>query len=102
MYGTVARLQVKPGMVEKLQEWGSTRDAATIPGYVTQYVLQTDKDPNELYLIVVFTDKASYMANAQSPVQHEHYLEFRSMLAADPEWHDGEVVHAAEAVSHGL
>jgi quinol monooxygenase YgiN len=101
MYGTIARLQVKPGMMEKLQEWGS-EPADAIPGYLSQYVFQMDKDSNELYLVVIFMDKASYAANAQSERQHARYLEMRAMLAADPEWHDGEVIYAAETATHGL
>jgi heme-degrading monooxygenase HmoA len=103
MYGTIARLQVKPGSLEKLMQWGSSRsDTHTIPGYVSQYVYQMDSNPNELYLAIIFTDKESYMANAKSPLQHARYEEMRSMLAADPEWHDGEVVFANEAVSQGI
>jgi quinol monooxygenase YgiN len=102
MYGTIARLQVKPGLLEKFMAWGSARDANEIPGYVSQTVFQTDDDPNVLYLVIVFSDKASYVANAQSPAQDARYREMREMLATDPEWHDGEVVYAAEAVRYGL
>jgi len=30
--------------------------------------------------------------NADSPEQNTRYLEFRDLLEADPEWHDGEIV----------
>lgn len=100
MYGSVARLQVKPEAMEKLMAWGSSRPGDPIPGYVSQVVLQMDKDPNELYLVVVFVDKASYVANAQSPTQIARYAEMRTMLAADPEWHDGAVIYAPELEAH--
>lgn len=102
MYGTVARLQVKPGSMEALQTWGSSRGGDPIPGYVSQTVFQMESNPNELYLIIVFTDKASYVASAQSETQIARYAEMRSMLAADPEWHDGEVIYAPEMAAHGL
>lgn len=102
MYGTVARLQVKPGSLEALQKWGSSGDSGTIHGFIGTYLYQMDTNPNELYLTVIFTDKASYVANAQDPAQHSRYLEMRSYLAAEPEWHDGEIVYATEAVAHGL
>src|SRR5262245_23666145 len=102
MYGSIARLQVKPGMMEALQSWGSSRDAGTIPGYVSQYVFHMDANANELYLVVIFADKASYVANAQDPHQDERYQEMRKFLSADPEWHDGKVVFSHEAVAHGL
>ncbi len=100
MYGSIARLQVKPDSFEALQQWGSSR-AEPIPGYVREFVFQMDNDPNELYLAVIFTDKASYVANAQSPIQQARYDEMRTMLATDPEWHDGEVIYAADVASHG-
>jgi len=101
MYGTIARLQVKPGSLEALQQWGSSR-SEPIPGYLTEYVFQMDSNPNELYLAIIFMDKASYVANAQTPRQQARYEEMRTMLSADPEWHDGEVIYAADAASHGL
>jgi hypothetical protein len=85
-----------------LQQWGSSREGSSIPGYVTQYVFQMDRNSNELYLVVIFTDRASYVANAQSPEQNARYQEMRALLAADPEWHDGEVIYAPEAAAQGL
>lgn len=82
MYGSVARLQVKPEAMEKLMAWGSSRPGDPIPGYVSQVVLQMDK--------------ASYVANMQSATQIARYAEMRTMLAADPEWHDGAVIYAPE------
>jgi hypothetical protein len=102
MYGTIARLQVKPDSLEALQQWGSSRQGDPIPGYVSRYVFQMDNNPNELYLVVIFTDKASYVANAQSPIQDARYREMRAMLSVDPEWHDGEVIYAPELTAQGL
>jgi hypothetical protein len=45
-------------------------------------------------LAVVFDSKEAYEANANSPEQHQRYLEYRDLLAADPEWHDGDIVHS--------
>ena len=66
MYGTVAKLQVKAGSMDALQSWGSSRDAGMIPGYISQYVFQTDANSNVLFLVVIFADKASYEANARN------------------------------------
>ncbi len=43
---------------------------------------------------VVFESREAYRANAESSEQHQRYLEMRELLAEDPEWFDGEVVHA--------
>ena len=91
MYGTIARLRIKPGMEEQLRQVG--RDAAqTIPGFVFEHVFRLDSAPNEYFLVVGFESKEAYVANANSPEQHQRYLAYRELLAAEPEWHDGEIV----------
>ena len=92
MYGTVARLHIKPGMESKFMELGRAQQSANIPGYVASYVYQMDGDPSEFYLTVVFTSKEAYLENAGSPEQHARFQELMSVMAAEPEWHDGEIV----------
>jgi quinol monooxygenase YgiN len=92
MYGTVARMRVKPGKEQQLMELGRRSDMRTIPGLVAQAVYRLDGKSDEYVLVVAFDDKAAYQANASSPRQHERYLELRELLAADPEWNDGEIV----------
>lgn len=97
MYGTIARLRVKPGGVQALREMAEERGAGELPeGAVAEYVYQMDDDPRELFLVVIFEDKDSYVANARSPETHQRFLKWREWLTADPEWHDGEIVHAMD------
>jgi heme-degrading monooxygenase HmoA len=93
MYGTVARLRIKPGMEQQLVEFSIAEDAARIPGLLTEFVYRMDKDEQEYMLAVVFESKEAYWANANSPEQDERYHVMRSLLEADPEWYDGGVVH---------
>ena len=51
-----------------------------------------DADPRTLMLVVAFTDREAYHANAASPEQHQRYLRYRELLEAEPEWHDGEII----------
>jgi heme-degrading monooxygenase HmoA len=92
MYGTVARLRVKPGMEAKFIEIGNAVAAAKIPGYVTSYVYQMDKDSSEFFLVAIFTSKEAYQNNAASPEQNERFMQLMTTLAGEPEWHDGEIV----------
>jgi quinol monooxygenase YgiN len=92
MYGTVARMRVKPGMEQRLMEDGKTFEAASVPGFVANYVYRMDAEPNVYYLAVVFDSKVSYFANANSPEQDARYRKMRELLESDPEWHDGEIV----------
>jgi len=94
MYGTIARLRVKPGAEGQLLAMSREESALHIPGYISQYVVRMEQDPDEYYLVVLFESRETYFANADSPEQNARYQVFRAMLAADPEWHDGEVVYA--------
>ena len=91
MYGTVAKMRIKPGMEQALSAV-SEQAKTDVSGIVGQYVYRMDSEPDVYYLAVMFRDKESYEANAASPDQHERYLAYRDLLAAEPEWHDGEIV----------
>lgn len=92
MYGTIARLKITPGKLDAFMELGASINAETNPGIVFQHVYHSDTDPNEYWLVVGFTSREAYTRNAASPEQHQQYLSLRSLLDADPEWHDGEVL----------
>ena len=91
MYGTVARITIKPGKLEELKRIGQEM-SAVIPGLVSEYVYQTDANPNEFYLVVIFESEQAYRDNANSPEQHGRYEQLRALLTADPEWHDGHII----------
>lgn len=97
MYGTVAKMKCKPEMLEAalqaLQK--TTPDSGT--GYVSHHVFQTDKDPNEFYVAVVFESKEAYHANAQRPETNANFENLVQHLAAEPEWHDGAIVFSAQS-----
>ena len=94
MYGTVARLHLNPGMQQQFEALGKEIEAQGIPGWVAEYVYQSDTNPDEYYMAVVFESKEAYRKNAESPKQDAIYRRMREMLAADPEWHDGAVIYA--------
>lgn len=91
MYGTVARMRIKPdaegALLAQMRE-----DVNRVPGFVSAHIYRSDVDPREFWLAVVFTDRESYRANADSPEQDQSYRQMRDLLEADPEWHDGEIV----------
>jgi quinol monooxygenase YgiN len=98
MYGTIARLRAKPGTHETMMDLGSQDPVRRVPGFVAQYVYRSDVDPTEYWLAVAFESKETYLANAASPAQDASYQRLRALLAHDPEWHDGEIVSAFEAI----
>ena len=97
MYGTVARLRVKPGMEDKFRAFREEVSTNPPPGHVAFYVYQMDADPSEYYLVVIFKSKEAYHANAASSEQDAAYRKLREVLATDPEWHDGEIIGTDQA-----
>ena len=92
MYGTIARLRVKPGLESQFVALFAELESVEVPGAVGEYLYRMDADSNEYYMVVAFADKASYLANADSPEQDARYRQLRALLEADPQWHDGEIV----------
>ena len=101
MYGTVARLRVKPGTEAELMALSNDPAYQQVPGWVSTCVYRMDADPNEFYLAVVFESKEAYHANATSPEQDARFRQLRALMAADPEWHDGEIVEYSTAAATG-
>ena len=94
MYGTVARMKVKPGKLDDFTKL--TADAVNTRrpnGYLGEIIYKMDNNPNEVIMAVFFADKASYQANANDPEMNKQYEQYRALLDADPEWNDGEVIH---------
>ena len=94
MYGTVAKMLVKPGMEQKLIELSKSEDMLGIPGLVSTFIYKMDDDPNEYYLAVIFESKDAYTKNADSSEQNARYEEYVQCLEGAPEWHDGEIVYS--------
>lgn len=92
MYGTIARMRIKPGMAEEMRRTLEEFAREDVTGFLGTYVYRTDRDPNEYYMVVMFDSAESYRANAESPQQHERYLAYMRFLDGEPEWHDGEIV----------
>jgi quinol monooxygenase YgiN len=95
MYGTVARLRLKPdqdsAFADYLHYWANERKS-NVKGAVGGYIYQLDTDPGTAIMAVVFEDKESYVANAQSPAQDADYQRLRALLVEDPIWEDGEII----------
>lgn len=94
MYGTVARLQVAPGKLDELRALmgGPDMRDRQMRGFRWTAVYQADSNADELWLVVAFESREAYHANAGDPAQDAEYRKMRALLAADPEWHDGEIV----------
>ena len=95
MYGTVARIRIRPGVEAELERL-SREQAPHTEGFRFQHVFRLDDDPQTAYLVVGFDSKEAYRANAASPEQHARYEAYRALLEEDPEWHDGEIAFSVQ------
>ncbi len=93
MYGTIARMRLKPDAEPQFRNLMKEYEGLSVPGYVRSTVYKMDGDSNEYYLAVAFEDRDSYRANAESPEQDERYRKMAALLEGEPEWHDGEIVY---------
>ncbi len=91
MYGTVAKMRIKPGKEEELAKMIGEQ-APEIPGFVFQHTYRLDNNPREYMLVVGFESKEAYRANAESPEQNARYEQYVELLDGPPEWNDGEIV----------
>ena len=95
MYGTVARMQVKPGQeaaVKALNEEWLRERKPEATGFIASYALRSEQIPGEWNVLVIFDTEANYRRNAADPAQHRQYEQLRALLGADPEWNDGEIL----------
>ena len=90
MYGTVAKMKLLPGKEAEML----TRIDHQPPGLVFEHIYKLDSGDNEYMMVAGFESKEAYKTNAESPEMHQIYLDYRKLLAADPEWHDGEIVYS--------
>ncbi|MDI3340184.1 MAG: antibiotic biosynthesis monooxygenase [Sphaerobacter sp.] len=97
MFGTVTRLKPKQGHIQHLidmnTEWQEGH-GATVEGFVGEYLFESERNPGEYLLVVLFDDRESYRANAADPEQDKWYRQMRQHLTEDPIWEDGEIIHA--------
>ena len=97
MFGTIARMQLKPGSFEKMQALVKAQEGRQAKGFVFNNVLRSQSNPDEIWLMVGFEDEASYRSNADDPETDKMAQEYQQLMAAPPEWHDGEIVAMTQA-----
>jgi heme-degrading monooxygenase HmoA len=88
-------MQLQPGRrheLVELFETFQTRSISFTSGGIALYIFKLDEDPDRAVVVAVFDARDSYRANAASQEQGNVYQDMRDLLAADPEWYDGEII----------
>ena len=89
MYGTIFNLDIKPGHHEAFLE--TLKRESTPIGMSAWFVMNPD-EKTEWIGVAVFESKESYVANADSPEQHQSFLRMMEHLNSEPTWTDGTYV----------
>jgi quinol monooxygenase YgiN len=93
MYGTIARMRIKPGGMEALQgTMGGSEQPSGAGGFC---VFQMDADSNEIYAMAIAESEGAYRAFSESPEANAAYMERLQWIEGEPEWHDGTVIEHA-------
>ena len=99
LYGTIAKMKLKPGADEKMMQVMGSDNAAE--GHISTFVFKSDADPNVHFVATVFESKDAYKKFADSAEQNRRFDQIKDLFASEPEWHDGEVIHHdTKVVSH--
>ena len=89
MWGTIAKMKVKPGAEPfLLTQFHAMRNAERMHGWLFTHLFRSETDPDEMWMVAMFTDKEAYRRNAESSGQHRVYELLRSCPESDPERHD--------------
>jgi quinol monooxygenase YgiN len=91
MYGTLARMKIKKENLDKVREMMDPSAQRKVEGFRASYVVVPDQRDDEIWLLAVFEDEASYKKNAASPEQDKEFRAYRALLEDDPEWIDGQI-----------
>jgi heme-degrading monooxygenase HmoA len=92
VYGTVAKMKLKPGAEQKIMK-AMEGPGVEREGHIATYVFKADADPNVHIVTTIFESRAAYRKFAESPEQDKRFREMSELLAGEPEWNDGEVIH---------
>ena len=92
MYGSVSRWRVKAGKQQEFEQLSAELMRERPQGSRTVFVYRMDGDSQEYWVAGVFDSKDAYTSNSNTPEQDARFRQLRSLMEADPEWHDGEIV----------
>jgi len=95
MFGTVARYLLKAGHEKQFIDEMGSFEGDPPAGWMYHTIFRSTKDPNEIWLSVVFESEEAYRKNADSPDMDKEYRRMLEHLQGEPEWHDGNVIHEA-------
>ena len=94
------RARALPGkrqaVLEQFEKW-EREQKPKATGFIRSIMVASNDDPDEIMGAVRWDTRENYFANAGRPEQDAWYREYRTLLAADPEWFDGTLLRETNA-----
>lgn len=88
-FGSIFKMKPKAGQKQAVIDlFKGGRRPNEMAGFLMAHVFDCG---DELWGVAVFQDEKTYRDNANDPAQDQEYQQLRSLLDADPEWHDGSI-----------
>ena len=92
---TTFRSKIQPGkrqaLFDLMDKWEREHKAAAT-GFQRTVVVANNNDENDITTVVFWDTTENYNKNSDRPEQGAWFQEFRSLLASDPQWFDGNVI----------
>lgn len=92
---TTFRSKIQPGkrqaLLDLMDKWEREHKAAAT-GFQRTVVVANNEDENEITTVVFWDTTENYNKNSDRPEQGAWFQEFRGLLAADPQWFDGNII----------
>ena len=91
MYGSIFNFTIKPGHEDSLLKLLNLQESDKPDGMISWFLMNPD-DKKEWIDVAVFESKEAYVKNANSPEQHQSFLQIMEHLENEPTWTDGTYV----------
>ncbi len=91
MYGSIFNFTIKPGHEDSLLKLLNLQGADKPDGMISWFLMNPDDKKGGIG-VAVFESKEAYVKNANSPEQHQSFLQIMEHLEKEPTWTDGTYV----------
>ncbi len=95
MFGTImhftANASATEAEVARIGEVFQQKVRPKVGGPMLELMGRVKDRPNEMVVVALVQDEATYRAMAELPEMNEVYLQYRALMASDPTWEDVEM-----------
>ena len=95
MFGTIMHFTPAPGVsgdqVERVGAVFQEKVRPKVPGAMLELVGRCKDNPDQMVVVALVQDEATYRAMAELPEMNEVFQQYRALMSSDPTWEDVEM-----------